>query len=70
MSDETKNRGVVAACGDLYRNPFTAGFLLVPQQHVWGATENLQATHDRVDDELASLIASRNGANLGRRCGS
>ena len=64
MSDETKNRGVVAACGDLYRNPFTAGFLLVPQQHVWGATENLQATHDRVDDELASLIASRNGANL------
>lgn len=64
MSDETKNRGVVAACGDLYRNPFTAGFLLVPQQHVWNATKNLQATHDRVNDEIASLITSRNGANL------
>lgn len=64
MSDETKNRGVVAACGDLYRNPFTAGFLLVPQQHVWAQTKDLQATHDRVDDELASLVTARNGANL------
>jgi hypothetical protein len=64
MSDEAKNRGVVAACGDLYRNPFTAGFLLVPQQHVWDATKDLRATHDRVDNELASFITSRNGANL------
>jgi hypothetical protein len=64
MGDETKNRGVVAACGDLYLNPFTAGFLLVPQQHVWDATKDLEATHVRVDDELASLITSRNGANL------
>lgn len=64
MGDEAKNRGVVQACGDLYRNPFTAGFLLVPQQHVWEATKDLNATHTRIDQELASLITLRNGANL------
>ncbi|WP_158510976.1 tubulin-like doman-containing protein [Paraburkholderia caribensis] len=64
MGDETKNRGVVAACGDLYGNPFTAGFLLVPQQHVWEATGDLKATHARIDEEVASLITLRNGANL------
>jgi hypothetical protein len=64
IGDETKNRGVVVVCGDLYRNPFTAGFLLVPQQPVWEATQDLKATHERVDEELASLVTLRNGANL------
>ncbi|MBV9750024.1 MAG: hypothetical protein JO157_14535, partial [Acetobacteraceae bacterium] len=41
LGDEGKNRGVVLSCGDLYKNPFTAGFLLVPQQHVWAATKSL-----------------------------
>lgn len=64
MADEAKNQGVVRACGDLYKNPFTAGFLLVPQQHVWDRSKDLGATHTRVDEELASLITLRNGANL------
>lgn len=64
MSDEGKNRGVVMACGDLYKNPFTAGFLVVPQQHAWTAMGDLASVHDRVDDEVASLITSRKGANL------
>jgi hypothetical protein len=64
MGDEAKNQGVVTACGDLYRNPFTAGFLFIPQQHVWDKAKNLGSTHSRVDEELASLITTRNGANL------
>jgi hypothetical protein len=64
MGDEAKNQGVVMACGDLYRNPFTAGFLLVPQQHVWEGSADLRTTHARIEEELASLITARNGANL------
>lgn len=64
LNDEAKSRGAVAAYGELYRNPFTAGFLLVPQQHVWDARRDLEATHERVDQELVSLITARNGANL------
>jgi hypothetical protein len=64
LSDEAKSRGAVAAYGDLYRNPFTAGFLLVPQQHVWDAKHDLKETHERVDRELVSLITARNGSNL------
>ena len=37
LGDETKNQGVVTACGELFRNPFTAGVILVPQQPVWVA---------------------------------
>jgi hypothetical protein len=64
MGDEDKNRGVVLSCGDLYKNPFTAGFLLVPQQPVWAATGDLAATQERVRREIASLLTLRNGANL------
>lgn len=64
LGDEDKNRGVVLSCGDQYRNPFTAGFLLVPQQPVWAATGDLAAAQDRVLREIASLLTLRNGANL------
>ena len=64
LCDETKNRGVVMSCGDLYKNPFTAGFLMVPQEPVWQHTQSLEATHRRVDAELASLLTLRRGANL------
>ena len=47
LGDEAKNEGVVRSCGELFRNPFTAGFLVVPQQHVWDATKDLHATHAR-----------------------
>ena len=35
MLDEGKNQGVVSVWGDLYRNPFTGGFLALPQEHSW-----------------------------------
>ncbi len=64
LCDEEKNRGVVMPCGDLYVNPFTAGFIIVPQQHIWERTRNLAEAHARVDQEIASLLTLRRGANL------
>ncbi len=64
LCDEGQNRGVVQACGELYKNPFTAGFLLVPQQLAFAQTNNLAATHARVDREIAALLTRRHGANL------
>ena len=64
LCDEAQNRGVVQACGELYKNPFTAGFLLVPQQAAFEQAHDLEATHTRVDGELAALLTRRHGANL------
>jgi len=64
LGDERKNNRVVASCGELFRNPFTAGLLVVPQQHIWQATNSLSETHRRVDAEIASLLTDRRGANL------
>ncbi|QCB45146.1 hypothetical protein E5678_03335 [Hydrogenophaga sp. PAMC20947] len=64
LCDETKNVGVVRSCGDLYKNPFTAGFLMVPQEPVWQGVHDLAATHQRVNEELAALLTLRHGANL------
>jgi hypothetical protein len=35
MLDDTKNEGVMAVWGDLYKNPFTGGFFVLPQEHSW-----------------------------------
>lgn len=64
FGDEDKNRGIVMGCGELFRNPFTAGFLMVPQNHVWLQTRDLAATHRRVDREIASLLTRRGGVDL------
>jgi hypothetical protein len=64
LGDQDKNRGVTMPCGDLFKNPFTAGFLMVPQQHVCTTTKTLEETHLRVNQEIASLLTLRNGANL------
>ncbi len=64
LNDEAKNQGVVASCGELFRNPFTAGFILVPTQHVWAATHDLAATRDRANREVAALLTSKDGASL------
>ncbi|WP_020186318.1 hypothetical protein [Methylopila sp. 73B] len=64
LGDEGKNHGVVRTCGELFRNPFTAGLLLAPQQGVWAATGDLSATHAKVDAELVALLTGRGGANL------
>ena len=64
LDDEGKNQGVVAACGELFRNPFTAGFIMVPQQHVWATTHDLAATNRRCAQEIAALVTCRDGAAL------
>jgi hypothetical protein len=64
LCDEAQNRGVVQACGELYKNPFTAGFLCVPQQPSFARANDLAATHARVDREIAALLTRRHGANL------
>ncbi len=64
LNDEAKSGGVVASCGELFRNPFTAGFILVPTQHVWAATHDLAETHRRADQEVAALLTSKDGAGL------
>jgi len=35
MLDDAKNQGVMAVWGDLYKNPFTGGFLALPQEQSW-----------------------------------
>ncbi len=64
LGDEAKNHGVVQACGELFRNPFTAGFIVVPQETVWRSTNDIDRTHARVDREIADLLSARGGANL------
>ncbi len=63
LGDEAKNQGIVASGGELFRNPFTAGVIVVPQQHVWEATKDLAATQLRGNQEIASLLTRRSGAN-------
>ncbi len=64
MGDQIKNEGVITVWGDLYRNPFTGGIILVPQEPVFEATKDLTATHQRVDKEIASLLTRNAGADL------
>ena len=64
LNDEAKNEGVVASCGELFRNPFTAGFLLVPTQHVWAATRDLAATRGRANQEVAALLTAKGGTGF------
>jgi hypothetical protein len=64
LCDEGQNQGVVQACGELFKNPFTAGFLVVLQQPAFAQGHDLAATHQRVDHEIAALLTRRHGANL------
>ena len=64
LNDESKNRGIVMSCGELLRNPFTAGFLMVPQQPAWESTGHLAETHRRVDRAIASLLTKSGGTQL------
>ena len=64
LGDEGKNHGVVMACGELFRNPFTAGFILVPQDQAWAATHDLVATQRRGNEEIASLLTGQGGKSV------
>ena len=61
LGDEEKNQGVVRACGELFRNPFTAGFIMVPQDQAWAATRDLVATQQRGNQEIACLLTGHGG---------
>jgi hypothetical protein len=64
MLDQEKNQGVVQVWGDLYRNPFTAGFWIVPQKPIYEETQDLAATHQRVYSELASFLTRNQGLEI------
>jgi len=64
MLDQEKNQGVVQVWGDLYRNPFTAGFLMVPQKSAWQETHDLKATQEKVYGELASFFTRNQGLDV------
>jgi hypothetical protein len=64
LNDESKNRGIVVSCGELFRNPFTAGFLMVPQQPAWEKTGRLAETHRRVNRGIAALLTKGGGTQL------
>ena len=64
MGDEEKNRGVVMSCGEMFRNPFTAGFVVVPQQQAWLATRDLAATQARGNREIASVLTAQGGVQF------
>ena len=64
MLDQEKNKGVVQVWGDLYRDPFTAGFLMVPQKPVWQKTGDIAATRQRVYSELGSFLFGNQSLDL------
>ncbi|MGF1603908.1 MAG: hypothetical protein ACFCU8_18195 [Thermosynechococcaceae cyanobacterium] len=64
MLDQEKNQGVVQVWGDLYRNPFTAGFLMVPQKSAWQETSDLVATQQTVNQQLVSFFTRNQGLDI------
>jgi hypothetical protein len=64
MVDAEKNQGVMTVWGDLYKNPFTAGFFAVPQNAVYERTGDLDATHQAVDAGLAAFLVRDGGVHV------
>jgi hypothetical protein len=64
MIDASKNNGVMAVWGDLYKNPFTGGFFAVPQDDVYQLTGDLAATHRYIDEGIADFIARDSSVHL------
>ena len=64
MGDWKKNDGVVTVWGDLYRNPFTSGIMIVPQEPFWEVSQSLEKTHQRVNKEISSFLTRRLGGDL------
>lgn len=64
MVDADKNKGVMTVWGDLYKNPFTAGFFAVPQNAVRQASPDLDSAHRKIDDGIADFILRDGGTHL------
>ena len=62
MLDDDKNAGVCAVWGDLYRNPFTGGFMAVNLEHSWQRLTSYTETgekgvRDRIRQEVVNKFA-------------
>ncbi len=80
MLDEQKNQGVMAVWGDLYKNPFSGGFFVLPQEHAWQRLSRYtdagepairhglrtKVTNKFVDDSFVRFIVQDYGRNLFR----
>ncbi len=64
MLDQEKNQGVMAVWGDLYKNPFTGGFFVVPQNGAYELTKDLAKTHEYVNEGIVDFIARDNGLHV------
>ncbi|AZI65917.1 tubulin-like doman-containing protein (plasmid) [Rhodococcus qingshengii] len=64
MVDADKNKGVMTVWGDLYKNPFTAGFFGVPQNAVYDAVGDLDAAHKAIDTGIAQFVLRDGGDHL------
>lgn len=64
MVDADKNKGVMTVWGDLYKNPFTAGFFAVPQNAVQEASADVATAHRKLDDGIADFILRDGGTHL------
>jgi hypothetical protein len=52
MLDDDKNEGVMAVWGDLYKNPFTGGFFVLPQEQAWERLHRYTAMRPGVREEI------------------
>nr|WP_218681400.1 tubulin-like doman-containing protein [Rhodococcus qingshengii] len=64
MVDADKNKGVMTVWGDLYKNPFTAGFFAVPQNAVQETSANLDEGHQKIDAGVADFVLRDGGKHL------
>lgn len=61
LVEHEANDGVVDVWGELYRNPFNNGVMMISQEPAWQETNDLEETHEIVDDAIASLITRDSG---------
>jgi hypothetical protein len=64
MIDTEKNKGVMAVWGDLYKNAFTGGFFVAPQQDIFERTKDLDDTHAEVDAGIANFLVRDHGVHV------
>lgn len=61
LIDHEANDGVVDVWGELYRNPFNNGVMMVSQESAWRETNDIDETHELVDDAVAGLLTREGG---------
>ncbi|NJK64670.1 MAG: hypothetical protein HC921_20005 [Synechococcaceae cyanobacterium SM2_3_1] len=64
MLDQEKNKGVLQVWGDLYRDPFTAGFLVVNPKAAFEKSQDKAAAQKQVFSELSSFLMDNQSVDL------